>query len=234
MGSVTTFSRETPLVAPLVEKRRLTHAASTKVTLHLAFSTAGTNLSYQAGDACGVIPQIDPNLVAEILQHLHFNGNEQVHCEPGRNTMLHEALLHHLAITRLNRKMIQEYAHRGKCRKLLELLAPENKASLEQYIYGRGPLDLLVQFPGVIDDPAHLVAMLPRLTPCLYSISSSPIAYAGQVHATVAVVRYTPHNRKRGGVCSTQFADRTSVCDSQPSTSSPTRNSGFLPTPTSR
>jgi|SRR6476620_4047466 len=87
------------LLAPLVEKRRLTHAASTKVTLHLAFSTAGTGLSYQAGDACGVVPQNDPNLVAEILQHLHFNGNEQVHCEPGRNTTLHGALLHHLQIT---------------------------------------------------------------------------------------------------------------------------------------
>jgi sulfite reductase (NADPH) flavoprotein alpha-component len=112
--------------------------------------------------------------------------------------------------------MVQEYAHRGKCTKLFELLAPENKASLEQYTYGRGPIDLLVQFPGVIDDPADLVAMLPRLTPRLYSISSSPIAHAGQVHATVAVVRYTSHTRKRGGVCSILFAERTSVSDSLP------------------
>lgn len=210
------FSRENPLLAPLVEKRRLTHAASTKVTLHLAFSTAGTGLSYHAGDACGVIPRNDPNLVAEILQHLHFNGNEQVHCGPAGNTTLHDALLHHLQITRLNRKMVEEYAHRGKCAKLLELLAPEHNWSLEQYIYGRGPIDLLVQFPGIIDDPADLVAMLPRLTPRLYSISSSPVAHAGEIHATVAVVRYTSHNRERGGVCSTLFADRTSVSDSLP------------------
>ena len=58
--------------------------------------------------------------------------------------------------------------------------------------------------------------MLPRLTPRLYSISSSPVAHAGQIHATVAVVRYTSHNRERGGVCSTLFADRTSVSDSLP------------------
>jgi sulfite reductase (NADPH) flavoprotein alpha-component len=210
------FSRENPLLAPLVEKRRLTHAASTKVTLHLAFSTAGTGLSYHAGDACGVIPRNDPNLVAEILQHLHFNGNEQVHCGPVGNTTLHDALLHHLQITRLNRKIVQEYANRGKCAELLELLAPEHKASLEQYIYDRGPIDLLVQFPGIIDDPADLVAMLPRLTPRLYSISSSPVAHAGEIHATVAVVRYKSHNRDRGGVCSTLFADRTSVSDSLP------------------
>jgi len=137
-------------------------------------------------------------------------------CEPGRSTTLHEALLHHLQITRLNRKMVQEYASRGKCTKLLELLAPKNNAGLEQYIYGRGPIYLLMQFPGVIDDPGDLVAMPPRLTPRLYSISSSLIAHAGPIHTTVAVVRYTSHNRERGGVCSTLFADRTSVFDSLP------------------
>lgn len=211
-----TFSRENPLLAPLVEKKHLTHTASTKLTLHLEFSTAGTGLSYQAGDACGVVPQNDPNLVAEILQHLHFNGNEQVSCGNAGNTTLHDALLSHLQITRLTRKMVQEYATRGRCAMLLELLAPEHKPELEQYTYDRGLIDLLLEFPGVIDDPADLVSMLPRLTPRLYSISSSPAAHPGQIHATVAVVRYTSHNRRRGGVCSTLFADRTSVSERLP------------------
>ena len=58
--------------------------------------------------------------------------------------------------------------------------------------------------------------MLPKLTPRLYSISSSPSAHAGQVHTTVAVVRYSAHNRERGGVCSTLFADRVTVSDRLP------------------
>jgi len=61
-----------------------------------------------------------------------------------------------------------------------------------------------------------LVAMLPKLTPRLYSISSSPAAHAGEVHTTVAVVRYRAHNIERGGVCSTLFADRVSVGDALP------------------
>jgi sulfite reductase (NADPH) flavoprotein alpha-component len=52
--------------------------------------------------------------------------------------------------------------------------------------------------------------MLPRLSPRLYSISSSPAAHGAEIHTTVAVVRYRSHNRERGGVCSTMFADRTS------------------------
>lgn len=215
-GDARMFSRENPLLAPVVEKRVLTHPASTKVTLHLVLSTAGANLSYQAGDAFGVIPQNDQNLVAEILQHLGFNGNEQVKCGQTGLTTLHNALSDHLQITQLNRKSIKEYATRGNCTPLLELLAPDKQSQLEEYIYGRGLIDLIVEFPGLIEDPGDLVAMLPRLKPRLYSISSSPAAHAGQIHATVAVVRYRTHNRERGGVCSTLFADRTAVSDRVP------------------
>ena len=222
-----TFSRDNPLLAPLVEKKDLTHTESTKSTLHLAFSIEGTGLSYEAGDACGVVPQNDLNLVAEIIQLLRFNGNEQVPCAKAGVTTLHDALVHRLQITRLTRKMVSEYATRGKCAKLLELLVPEEQANLERYLYGRGLIDLLLEFPGVIEDPAELAAMLPKLAPRLYSISSSPAAHSGQVHTTVAVVRYSSQNRERGGVCSTLFADRVTVLTGYRSTSSRTRNSGF-------
>ncbi len=211
-----TFTRENPLLAPLVDKRDLTRSESSKSTLHLAFSVEGANVSYEAGDACGVIPHNDLNLVAEILQLLRFNGNEQVPCGKTGATTLHDALTHHLQITRLNRKIVSEYAARGKCAPLLDLLVPEQQANLDRYIYDRGLIDLIVEFPGVVEDPADLVAMLPKLTPRLYSISSSPAAHAGQIHTTVAVVRYSSHNRERGGVCSTLFADRVSLSDRLP------------------
>lgn len=207
------FSRENPLRARLMEKRNLTHSASSKVTLHLAFSTENSGLTYEAGDAFGVIPSNDPNLVAEILQRMRLNGNEQVCCGKSTTTTLHDALLHNVQITRLSRKIVQEYARRGNCAALLELLAADRHADLEQYVSPRGLIDLLVEFPGAVDDPSDLLVMLPRLTPRLYSISSSPAAHAGQVHATVAVVRYVANQRERGGVCSTLLADRTFLSD---------------------
>jgi sulfite reductase (NADPH) flavoprotein alpha-component len=210
------ISRDNPLLARLVDKRSLTNSASTKVTMHLAFSTEDGRLTYEAGDAFGVMPSNDPNLVAEILQRLGFNGNEQVPRGNSGSTTLHEALLHNLQITRLSRKIVQEYAKRGNCAPLLAMLAPDAQGMLEQYVAERGLVDLLAEFPGVLDDPADLVAMLPRLTPRLYSISSSPAAHAGQVHATVAVVRYVANQRERGGVCSTLLADRTTISDRLP------------------
>jgi sulfite reductase (NADPH) flavoprotein alpha-component len=210
------FTRENPALAPVVDKRRLTHKESSKATLHLAFSIEGTGMTYEAGDACGVIPKNDLNLVAEVLQCARFNGNEQVSCGKPEITTLHDALTHHRQITRLNRKLLTDYAKLGQCAELLNLLAPEHQARLESYVYDRGLIDLLLQFPGVIEDPADLVAMLPKLTPRLYSISSSPAAHIGEIHTTVAVVRFHAHNRERGGVCSTLFADRAALSDRLP------------------
>ncbi|HTZ60019.1 MAG TPA: sulfite reductase flavoprotein subunit alpha [Acidobacteriaceae bacterium] len=210
------ITRDSPLLAPVIDKRSLTHITSTKSTLHVAFSIEGTGLHYEVGDACGVIPTNDLNLVAEILQTLGFNGNERVPGVKGGTTTLHDALAHERQITRLNRKMVRVYAERGSCASLLKLLEPQNQAALDAYVYDRSLIDLVIEYPGVMDDGTELVALLPKLSPRLYSISSSPAAHAGQIHTTVAVVRFTAHNRDRGGVCSTFFADRTSLADQLP------------------
>ncbi len=213
---VSVYTRENPMFAPVVERRQLTHGASSKATLHVVFSIAEAQITYEAGDACGVVPSNDLNLVAEIMQKAGFNGNEQVVCGKNGATTLHDALARQLQITRLNRKIVSEYAKRGRCAKLLDLLVPDHQAQLESYVYDRGLIDLLAEFPGVIEDASDLATMLPRLTPRLYSISSSPAAHAGEIHTTVAVVRYRSHQRERGGVCSTLFADRVSVSDRLP------------------
>lgn len=210
------FTRDHPLLAPVIDKRSLTHLTSTKSTLHVALSIEGTGISYEAGDACGVIPTNDQNLVAEILQKMRFNGNERVPSVKTGTTTLYDALAHERQVTRLNRKIIQGYATRGNCTHLLDLLKPEHQTALDAYVYDRGFIDLLIEYPEVIDDPSELVALLPKLTPRLYSISSSPAAHGAQIHTTVAVVRFTAHNRDRGGVCSTFFADRTSIADRLP------------------
>jgi len=210
------FTREHPLLAAMIEKRSLTHKTSTKTTLHVAFSIEGTGLRYEVGDSCGVIPTNDLNLVAEIMQKLRFHGNEQVPSEKGVTTTLHYALAHERQVTRLNRRIVQAYANKGNCRRLCDLLLPEQQAALDAYVYDRGLVDLIIEYPGVIDDPSELVTLLPRLTPRLYSISSSPAAHGAQIHTTVGVVRFTSHDRERGGVCSTLFADRASIADRLP------------------
>lgn len=211
-----THTRENPYLARIVDKRPLTSKASSKLRLHLAFSTAESSVTYEAGDTCGVIPQNDPALVDEILHKLKFSAEIAVELPKAGTVSLREALLDRLQITRLTRKMVESYATIGRCRLLAELLKSESQSQLENYIRDRGLIDLVHEFPDVLRDPADLVAMLPKLTPRLYSISSSPRAHAGEIHTTVAVVRYRSHDRERGGVCSTMFADRTAQASRLP------------------
>jgi sulfite reductase (NADPH) flavoprotein alpha-component len=66
----------------------------------------------------------------------------------------------------------------------------------------------LTDLPEKAASAAEFAAPLRKLQPRLYSISSSPKAHPGEVHLTVAVVRYEMNGRLRKGVCSTFFADR--------------------------
>ena len=210
------YTRENPFHAPLIERRALTCDVSSKLTMHVAFSIADSKLEYEAGDACGVVPQNDHRLVSEIIDTLKFSADVPVQLPKAGATELWDALTTHLQITRLTRKTIQAYATIGQCQKLFDLLIPEQQSHLDKYTYDRGLIDLLHDYPGVLHDPADLVAMLPSLAPRLYSISSSPKAHSGEVHTTIAVVRYRSHNRDRGGVASTMLAERIAVGDSQP------------------
>jgi len=209
-------TRETPYLAPLIDKHPLTCDISTKLTLHVAFNIADSAISYEAGDACGVIPQNDPHRVDEILHALNFSSTVPVQLPKSGSTTLHDALLNHLQITRLTRRIVQAYATIGNCQPLFNLLVPEQQSYLDKYISDRGLIDLLHDYPGVLREPADLVAMLPRLSPRLYSISSSPSAHAGEIHTTIAVVRYRSHNRERGGVCSTLLSDCIATGESLP------------------
>jgi len=211
-----TYSRENPFYAPLVDKRPLTREVSSKQTMHLAFSIADSDLKYEAGDACGVIPQNDHQLVGEIIASLKFSPEAPVQLPKCGKASLSDALTNHLQITRLTRKMIEAYATIGDCQALFDLLVPEQQVQLDKYTWDRGLIDLIHDYPDVLHNPADLVAMLPKLSPRLYSISSSPFAHAGEIHTTVAVVRYRSHDRDRGGVCSTLLADRTITGERRP------------------
>ena len=203
------YHRDNPFEATLVDKRNLTQDVSSKLTMHLGFSLAGSDLKYEAGDALGVLPKNDAALVADILEGARLTGGELIESAKLGTRSIADALTRDLQVTRLSRKLVDAFARQGDVKVLLGLLEPEQQTHLDQYMHDRGLIDLLTEYPGVVTHAQRLADMLPRLAPRLYSISSSPTAHAGEVHATVAIVRYRSHNRERGGVCSTMFADRT-------------------------
>ncbi len=208
---VSVHTRDNPYAAELRERTPLTSDISSKLTLHLSLGLGNSDVTYQAGDACGVIAQNDPALVHDILALLPFDGAATVELPKLGAVSIEQALLHYLQPTRLSRKIVHAFADKAQCKTLGTLLSPEQGAHLETFMYDRGLIDLLHDYPGVIATPDELAALLPKLAPRLYSISSSPAAHGREVHCTVAVVRYRSHNRERGGIASTMLADRVDV-----------------------
>jgi sulfite reductase alpha subunit-like flavoprotein len=90
--------------------------------------------------------------------------------------------------------------------RLLEFASAEGQDDLLRYCTRerRTYVEVLCDFPSARLPLAYLLELVPRLQPRQFSIASSPLAHPGELHITMAVVRYaTPTRRIKLGVCST-------------------------------
>lgn len=204
----TEYSRSHPFPAPLLANVRLNGEGSAKDTRHFEFSLEGSGLSYDAGDALGVRPTNCAELAEELLRALGRSGEEPVPDRDGKETPLREALVHHYEITRIPSPLLKAVAERSGDAELQKLTSPEGNGALAKFTWGREIIDLLHAHPSAKFAPTEFVALLRKLQPRLYSISSSPKAHPGQVHLCVGIVRYDSLGRARKGVCSTFLAER--------------------------
>lgn len=206
------YSRKNPFSAPLAVNRKLTAEGSNKDTRHFEISLAGSGLAYEVGDSLGVFPSNNPGLVDLVLKELGFTGEEQVVTADGAPASMREALTRSYILTEPSKQLLQAVSEKDSSGAFLaNLLLPEEKASLENFLWGRDVLDVLQEFSAARFTPEEFVKVLRKLQPRLYSIASSQKAVGEAVHLTVAVVRYgVEHSsRRREGVCSTYLAERT-------------------------
>jgi len=202
------YSKKNPFPARLITNRKLNEDGSGKEVRHYEIDLTGSGLAYEAGDALGVMPANCGDLVSEVLGAISCDGEEAVKTSDGMELPLRLALEQHYDITRPSPELLKAAAERGAAGgELKALLDPERKDDLKKWHWGREVIDVItgLEKPFTAEE---LVALLKKLQPRLYSISSSPKAHPGEVHLTVAAVRYEGHGRGRKGVCSTFLADR--------------------------
>ena len=204
-----THDRRHPFAARLLKNQALNAPGSSKDTRLIVFDLHGSGMTYNAGDALGVLPENCPDTVGWLLEALDASGAESVAAPDGSTVTLHEALLRHYAITQ-------------PANSAIELLAacatnPQHAHALSAMLADDGPgvpegheiLDLMRKFPSARPGIEALIAALKPMRPRLYSIASSPRMCGEEVHLTVGVVRYlNPLGRQCKGVASTYLADR--------------------------
>jgi sulfite reductase (NADPH) flavoprotein alpha-component len=203
----TEFGKKNPFPSELLEKVLLNGKGTTKETWHYELSLEGSGLSYEPGDALAVIPVNSPDIVEGILKASKLSGSENVEVKGIGAKLLADALREDFDITALSRAVLTKLQGFSGSEKLAALLADDAKNQLKDYQWGRWIADAIADFAPDGLAAADLAAIFRKLPPRLYSIASSPLAHPGEVHLTVASVRYQAQGQARKGVASTYLSD---------------------------
>jgi sulfite reductase (NADPH) flavoprotein alpha-component len=196
-------SRDNPVLATFLSRRRLNKDGSAKETWHVEFDLAECGLDYEVGDSFGVYPANDPALVDAIIAAL-----EAPAVFPIGGRTLRDVLTDGVSLSPAPDMLFQfiSYLTGGKRKKKAKALAdgqdPDGDAAT---------LDVLAalhKFPDIRPDPEAFIEALDALQPRVYSISSSLKLNPGRVSLTVDAVRYKIGERTRLGVASTFLGGR--------------------------
>jgi len=208
IASPSPYTRSNPFPGKLTVNRRLSGPESKKDTRHFEIDLTGWGLSFEVGDSLAVYPTNDPALVEEIIRAIGAKGDEIILAAKTQKP-LREALLRDFSITQPTPKFLKAIVGRASAAPMLkELLHPDRKLDLEDFVWGMEVIDFLVEHPSVKFAPEEFVGLLTKLQPRLYSVASSLRAFPDQVHFIVDVVKYESNGRVRKGVCSTFMAER--------------------------
>ena len=201
-------SRDNPVSATFLSRRRLNKPGSQKETWHIDIDLAGSDLDYTVGDSFGIIPTNDPDLVEAVIAAIDAPPDF-----PIGNRTLREELTYGTSLSPAPDMLFELISH---------MTGGERKQKAIKLAAGGDPdgdaatLDVLAalhKFQRVRPDPEAFIEALDPLQPRLYSISSSLKSTPGRVSLTVDAVRYEIDKRARHGVCSTFLGGRIAPGD---------------------
>ncbi|HEV7339321.1 MAG TPA: sulfite reductase subunit alpha [Bosea sp. (in: a-proteobacteria)] len=204
-------SRENPVLATFLSRRKLNGEGSEKETWHVEFDLSESGLDYIVGDAFGIVAQNDPRLVDAVIALLGARPDADID-----GKALREKLLADCALGPAPDALFQliSYVTGGETRQKAKRLAAgeDPDGDLDRL----DVLGALHKFSQARLSAEAFVEALDPLQPRLYSISSSHNATPGRITLTVDAVRYRIGTRPRWGVASTFLAERIAPGDTVP------------------
>ncbi|CAM3109905.1 assimilatory sulfite reductase (NADPH) flavoprotein subunit [Vibrio rarus] len=189
------YSKQSPYTATLLTNQKITGRDSTKDVRHIEIDLEESGITYQPGDALGVWYKNDQQLVDSILATTSIDKEQTIELDDQTIT-INQALLEFFEITSSNPQFVTQYAQYSDSKKLLKLVEDKNK--LREYAAKTQIIDVIAEKKAKLT-AQQLISMLRRLTPRLYSISSSQAEVDEEVHLTVGVVEYDTNKGKRVG-----------------------------------
>eukprot|EP00163_Fabomonas_tropica_P027739 TRINITY_DN542_c0_g1_i3.p1 TRINITY_DN542_c0_g1~~TRINITY_DN542_c0_g1_i3.p1 ORF type:complete len:576 (-),score=154.83 TRINITY_DN542_c0_g1_i3:159-1886(-) len=221
------YGNKRTYTATISENQELHTSKSDRSCLHIDFDIAESCVSYEAGDHMAIYPANDKDLVDAMLKRVGASADQyfKLTAKPDSDKKHHypcpitvgTALSMYADLTTppttTMLKALSEFAEDDTEKERLKYLSSSDtqaRAEYQSYVKKshRILLEILNEFPSVKIPLEGLLEILPPLHPRYYSIASSPKMHVDNVHATVAVVRYTsPTGRAAKGVATTYLAD---------------------------
>ncbi|XP_060064662.1 nitric oxide synthase 1-like [Ylistrum balloti] len=244
-GSLTKLHGRQVQSCKLISIEQLQSKESSRETMLVRLDTMGAeDLNYAPGDHIAIFPANSTKLVDGVLSRLHNApppdqliklevlqerttplGTTKSWCHFERIPVctMRTAFANFLDITTPPSQaflhLLATQSSRDVDRIKLENLANDIHAYEDWKAEAQPNLvEILEEFPSVKVNPSLLMTQMPLLQQRFYSISSSPQAYPGEIHATVAVVRFQTMRGvgpEHEGVCST-WLSRLQVGDNVP------------------
>lgn len=196
------YGPKNPYQSAILERINLNGRGSTKKTWHIELSLEGSDITYQPGDALGVVCHNQETLVDEFISVTGFNPESAVKTDSGEES-LRNSLIFNYELSTLTPQVVESYALLVKNKDLIRLT--EDKDELFKFTYHKDIVDLVREYPGKANMDEFL-AIMRKIQPRLYSIASSYQANPDEVHLTVGEVEYFYGERKHYGACSSMLS----------------------------
>lgn len=198
------YTKQKPYAARLLVNQKITGRDSDKDIRHIEIDLEGSGMTYQPGDALGVWFENSLVLVDNILAKTGLSGIESIELD-GESLSIRNALISKFEITNSNPQFVSQFSLISESKKLKKLV--DNQDKLRAYSAETQIIDVLSEKKTKLT-ANQLAGLLRRLTPRLYSISSSQLEVDEEVHLTVGLVEYQTGNGQRQGGASSYLTQR--------------------------
>ena len=187
------YNRNNTYSAEILTLQKITTQSSIKNTYHIELDIEGSSIEYQAGDTLGIVAKNNNTTIDTFIYTNGLDPDKTVSYKEAKQSF--KQLLATLEISLINKSFLKFYTKLSQSDALNKIIG--NHQSFLKYVSERQLSDVLQDFPTNISEQ-QIVDNLIKITPRLYSISSSYHLNQDEVHLTVSLVTSTINDQKNG------------------------------------